>query len=101
MVVVPPLLAGLIRHSLSSRIAGVTFTEFADTNPGAAGLRDTSADIVVLGPSAGAEDARLIRHILPRAQVLAVSSDLAHLVDFDTGERVAFSSDTLVDWLQR
>jgi hypothetical protein len=46
-------------------------------------------------------DASLIRKILPCAQVLTVSADLALLVDLDTGEREAFTPDTLAEHLRR
>jgi hypothetical protein len=97
MVVVPPLLAGLIRHGVGSRVADVTVTELADLDHTAARLRDTGADLVIVGPAAPATDAALIRRILPHARVLTVSADLARLVDLDTGEGVAFTPDALVD----
>ena len=100
MVVVPPLLAGLIRHGLGSRIACINVTELADPQD-AARLLDTDADVVIVGPTATAAGATLIRRILPRAQVLTVSPDLAHLVDLDTGARAAFTPDALVECLRR
>jgi hypothetical protein len=101
MVVVPPLLADLIRHGLDSRVADVTVTELSDLQHAYARLREIGADVVIVGPSAPAADATLIQGILPRAQVLAVSPDLSQLVDLDTGEPAAFTPDTLADRLRR
>jgi DNA-binding response OmpR family regulator len=101
MVGVPPLLADLVQHGLASRTAGVAVTEIADLQRAAARLRDAGADVVVLGPAAPPEDAMLIRRILPDAQVLTVSSDLARLVDLDTGADVTFTPDALFEYLRR
>jgi hypothetical protein len=95
------LLAGLIRHGLGSRIAGVTLTELADLQHACMRLCELGADVVIVGPSAQLADATLIRKILPRAQVLTVSPDLSQLVDFDTGEHEAFTPDALVERLRR
>lgn len=97
MVVVPPLLTGLIRHCVETRIADVAVTEVADLHHAAARLRDTGADIVIIGPSVPASDATLIRRILPEARVLTVSADLTRLVDLDTCEAVALTPDALAN----
>jgi hypothetical protein len=89
-----------MRHGLGSRIACISVTELADLHD-AARLRDTGADVVIVGPSAPAADTTLIRGILPRAQVLTVSPDLAQLVDLDTGARAPFTPDALVECLRR
>ena len=101
MVVVPPLLADLIRHGLDSRVADVTVTELFDLQDACARLREMGADVVIVGPSAPAADATLIQGLLPGAQVLAVSADLSQLVDLDTGKPAAFTPDTLADRLRR
>ena len=95
------MLAGLIRRGLASRIADVAVSEIADLQHAAARLRDAGADVVVLGPAAPPADAMLIRRIVPGAQVLTVSSDLARLVDLDTGAGVAFTSDALAEYMRR
>jgi hypothetical protein len=101
MVVVPPLLADIVRHGLCSRIADVTITDLADLQHAPARLRDTDADVVIVGPSAPTADATLIRKILPYARVLTVSPNLSQLVDFDSGARVEFTLDALVECLRR
>jgi hypothetical protein len=101
MVGVPPLLAGMIRHGLASRIPGVAISEIADLQHAAARLRDAGADVAILGPAAPPEDAMLIRKIVPGAQLLTVSSDLARLVDLDTGDGVAFTPDALAEYMRR
>src|SRR5690348_10559343 len=101
MVVVPPLLAGLIRHGLASRIAGVTVTEIADLHHAATRLRDAGADVVVLGPAAPPGDAAVIRRILPDTRVLTVSPDLTRLVELDSGNRFEFTPDALAEYMRR
>jgi hypothetical protein len=101
MVVVPPLLADLIRHGLGSRVRGVTVTEISDLQHASARLREIDADVVIVGPSISATHATLIREHLPGAQVLAVSPDLSQLIDLDTGEPAAFTPDALADRLRR
>jgi len=101
MVVVPPLLADLIRHGLASRIDAVTVTEFSDLQHACTRLREIGADVVIVGPSAPQADTALIHRIVPRAQVLTISADLSQLVDLDTGEPAAFTPDTLADRLRR
>jgi hypothetical protein len=100
MVMVPPLLADLIRHGLGSRIGDATVTELPDLPYAYARLREIAADVVIVGPSAAAQ-ATLIQRLLPRAQVLTVSPDLSRLVDLDTGELAAFTLDELADRLRR
>ena len=66
MVVVPPLLTGLIRHCVGTRIAEIAVTEVADLHHAAARLRDTGADVRLSLAHAPAEDATLIRRVRPR-----------------------------------
>jgi hypothetical protein len=101
MVVVPPLLADLIRHGLGSRVKGVILTELPDVQTAYAYLRETGADVVIVGPAAPAAEATLIRSVLPSARVLTVSSDLSQLVDLDADEPAAFTPDALAEWLRR
>jgi hypothetical protein len=101
MVVVPPLLADLIRRGLISRVGAVIVTELSDLHHACTRLREIDADVVIVGPSASAADAALIHRIVPRAQVLTVSPDLSQLVDLDTGEAAAFTPDALADRLRR
>jgi hypothetical protein len=100
MVVVPPLLADLIRHGLDSRIGGAAVIELSDLQHAYTRLHEIAADVVIVGPSAAAQ-ARLIQKILPGTQVLTVSPDLSRLVALDTGEPVAFTLDDLADRLRR
>ena len=101
MVGVHALLADIIRHGLGSRVGGVTVTELAGLQNAAMRLREIDPDVVIVGPAAQRMDARLIRTILPYAQVLTVSADLALLVDLDTGEHEAFTPDALAEHLRR
>ena len=101
MVVVPPLLADLIRHGLSSRVKGATVAELPDVQTAYAHLREIGADVVIIGPAAPAAEATLIRSVLPDAQVLTVSPDLSQLVDLDGNEPAAFTPDALADRLRR
>jgi hypothetical protein len=101
MVVVPPLLADLIRHGLGSRIVGVTFTQLADLEDAYTRLRRVGADVIIIGPSVRKADATLIQELVPRAQVLTVSADLSQFVDLCTGEIAPFTPDALADRLRR
>jgi hypothetical protein len=101
MVVVPPLLAGLIRHGLGSRLKGVVITELPDLQTAYAYLRESGADVVIVGPAAPSAEATRIRAVLPGARVLTVSPDLSQLVDLDADEPVAFTPDALADRLGR
>jgi hypothetical protein len=101
MVVVPPLLADLIRHGLGRRVEGATVAELSDLQTAYAYLRETGADVVIVGPAAPAAEAMLIRTVLPGAQVLTVSPDLSQLVDLDSDEPSAFTPDALADRLRR
>jgi hypothetical protein len=101
MVVVPPLLADLIRHGLSSRVIGATIAELPDVQTACTQLREAGADVVIVGPAAPVAGARLIRTVLPDAQVLTVSPDLSQLVDLDAAEPAAFTPDALADRLRR
>jgi hypothetical protein len=101
MVGVHALLADIIRHGLESRIGAVTVTNLAGLQNAEMRLREVDPDVVIVGPTAQRTDTSLIRKILPYAQVLSVSADLALLVDFDTGEQVAFTPDTLAEHLRR
>ena len=101
MVVVPPLLADLIRHGLGSRVKGASVTELPDAQAAHAHLRAFGADVVIVGPAAPLAEAALIRTLLPDAQVLTVSPDLSQLVDLDAAEPAAFTPDALADRLRR
>jgi hypothetical protein len=97
LLMVPPLLAGLIRHCVGTRITDIAVTEVADLQYAAAVLRDTGVDVVIVGPSASASDTMLIRSIVPDARVLTISADSAQLINLDTGEAVAFTPDALAN----
>jgi hypothetical protein len=101
MVMVPPLLADLIRHGLSGRVGPVIAVEFAEFEDIATRLREFAPDVVIVGPSARPFDAAALRALLPEPQILAVSRDLSHLVDLDTSEDDAFTPDALADRLRR
>jgi hypothetical protein len=96
---VPPLLTGLIRHCVDTRITDAAVTEVADLRHAAAVLRDIGVDVVIIGPSASASDTMLIRGIVPDTRVLTISDDFTRLVDLDAGEAMAFTSDALVSCL--
>jgi hypothetical protein len=83
---VPPLLADLTRHALANRVELSIIAEIHDPAVAAVRLSELAPDVVILGPSAIARrlDPAQIRLLLPRAHVLAVSADLAHV--FGPGE---------------
>lgn len=101
MLMMPPLLADLIRHVLTRRVGPVAAIELAEMRDSGERLRVFAPDAVILGPAARPADAAPIRNLLPKAQILLVSHDLARLVDLDTGEDGAFAPDALADRLLR
>jgi len=101
MVGVHALLADIIRHGLESRVGAVTVSNLAGLQNADMRLHEIDPDVVIVGPAAQRTDAGLIRKILPYAQVLTVSADLALLVDLDSGEHEAFTPDALAEHLRR
>jgi hypothetical protein len=99
MIMVPRLLADLVRQGLSSRVGGATVSEVADLQH--ARLREINPNIVIIGSSARSADTALIRTVLPHARLLTVSSDLSRLIDLDSGENEALTSDALAARLRR
>ena len=63
LVTVPPLLADLIRHGLTSRAALLIVGELADPASAYAQFRALSPDVVIIGPAGGTRpvDAALVR----------------------------------------
>ena len=103
LVMVPPLLADLIRHVLTGRIDQIIVAEARDPADAARMLRDVPPDIVILGPhgTAGLPDPQAVRALLPRARVLALSADLAQLLGPEEGEVCTFTPDTLAGRVRR
>ena len=95
------MLADIIRHGLESRVGAVTVSNLAGLQNADMRLHEIDPDVVIVGPAAQRTDAGLIRKILPYAQVLTVSADLALLVDLDSGEHEAFTPDALAEHLRR
>jgi DNA-binding NarL/FixJ family response regulator len=102
-VTVPPLLADLIRHVLTSRAALVIVAELSDPTSAYAPLRALAPDVVIIGPPSGAPpvDAALVRAMLPGARVLALSADLTQLLGPGEDDIDAFTPSTLADCLSR
>jgi DNA-binding NarL/FixJ family response regulator len=103
LVTVPPLLADLIRHVLTSRAALVIVAELTDPVSAYARLRALAPDVVILGPARGTPpvDAVLVRAMLPGVCVLALSADLTQLHGPGEEDIDAFTPDTLVACLSR
>jgi hypothetical protein len=104
LVMVPPLLADLIRHVVASRAeaSGFALSIVAEIcNPTNIGerLRRLDPDIVIVG-SAGAASLIGAAVIVPRARVLTLSADLAHIHGPGKGESVAFTPEVLAESLR-
>ena len=104
LVMVPPLLADLIRHVVASRAeaSGFALSIVAEIcNPTDIGerLRELDPDIVIVG-SAGAALLIDAAAIVPRARVLTLSADLARILGPGKGESVAFTPEVLVESLR-
>jgi hypothetical protein len=100
IVGVSPLLADLIRYGLDSRIGDATIFELSDLQHAYTCLHEIAAEVVILGPSAAAQDT-LIQRLLPRALVLIISPDLSRLIGLDRAEPAPFTLDELADRLRR
>ncbi len=89
VVTVPPLLADLIRHVLTSRAGLPIVAELVDADSAYAHLRAL--------PSGGPRpvDPALVRALLPAARVLALSPDLTQLLGPGAQDSAAFTPDTL------
>lgn len=100
---VPPLLADLIRHVLTSRAALRIVAELADPDTAYARLRALAPDVVIIGPSGDTPpvDAALVRAMLPGARVLALSADLTQLLGPGEDDIDAFTPDTLAARLRQ
>jgi DNA-binding NarL/FixJ family response regulator len=103
LVSVPPLLADLTRHVMTGRAGFSIIAEIADPDTTAECLHDLAPDVVIIGPAANARNlnAAIIRSMLPRAKVLALSADFTQL--FGPGEHdvTVFTPDALADRLRQ
>jgi DNA-binding NarL/FixJ family response regulator len=97
LLTVPPLLADLIRHVLTSRAALQIVAELTDPDSVYARLRALAPDVVIIGPAGGAwpVDVALVRALLPGARVLVLSADLTQLLGPGEHDIVAFTPDSL------
>jgi len=101
LVTVPPLLADLIRHVLTTRAALLVVAELTDVDSAYAQLGALSPDIVIIGPGgARPVDAARVRAMLPGARVLALSADLTQLLGPGNDDIDIFTPDTLADRLR-
>ena len=102
LVAVPPLLADVIRHALTSRASLRIIAEIAASRGAAQRLRDLAPDVVVVGPAGGVPwlHAAAVRAMLPRARVLALSADLTRVLGPDDGDDAEFTPDALADRLR-
>jgi hypothetical protein len=100
---VPPLLADLTRHVLASRVGLSVVAEINDPAIAAARLLELAPDVVIIGTAAVARQPNpaQVRLLLPRARVLAVSSDLAQLFGPGDDDVNEFTPDVLVQCLRR
>jgi hypothetical protein len=95
LVLVPPLLAGLVRQVLAGRPPAVrVVAELNDADSLATQLAGRAVDVALLGAAA---PRALVRGALgPSCRILSLSADLGELTGPDDGQRVAFTSDSLV-----
>lgn len=103
LVTVPPLLADLIRHVLTSRARMSIIAEIADPETAAKRLRHLAPDVVIIGPAATARtlDAARVRSMLPRVRVLTLSADLTQLLGPGEDDVNEFTPATLAECLRR
>jgi DNA-binding NarL/FixJ family response regulator len=103
LVSVPPLLADLTRHVMTGRVGLSIIAEIADPETAANCLRDLAPDVVIIGPAANARtlNAALVRLMLPRAKVLALSADFTQLFGPGEDDVTVFTPDTLADCLRQ
>ena len=96
MMVVPRLLADMMRSALARADASLVVEEHADADTGAALLHRLHADVIILGPAVAPADATTIRAALPAARVLSLSSDLRWLHGPAEPQRQPFNARNLV-----
>ncbi len=103
LVTVPPMLADLIGHVLTSRVGLPIICEIADPEGAAESLRDLAPDVVIIGPTTHAQplSAAGVRTMLPHARVLTLSADLSRLFGPGEDDVAEFTPDTLADCLRR
>jgi DNA-binding NarL/FixJ family response regulator len=103
LVTVPPMLADLIRHVLTSRVGLSIISEIAAPEAAAESLRDLAPDLVIIGPSTDASplSAAVVRNMLPHARVLTLSADLSRVFGPGEDDVAEFTPDTLAECLRR
>jgi hypothetical protein len=105
LVMVPPLLADLIRHVVASRVEASVFAlsiveEISDPTDIGPRLRALDPDIVIVGPAGAALLIDAAAIVPPRARVLTLSADLARILGPGKGESVAFTPEVLAGSLR-
>jgi hypothetical protein len=103
LVAVPPLLADLTRHVLTSRLGLSIIADIADLETAAEHLRDLAPDVVIVGPAANTRglNAAQVRLMLPHAQVLALSADFSQVLGPGEADVSEFTPQNLADCLRR
>jgi len=100
VVAAPPLLADLVRQALASRSRVTVVAEIAQPEAESL-LPDLDPDVVILGPAAaGLLDVAVVRRMLPRARVFAISADLRRILGPGEGDVGEFSADRLAERLK-
>jgi DNA-binding NarL/FixJ family response regulator len=103
-VTVPPLLADLARHVLTSRADLTIIAEIGDSEIAVNRLRDLAPDVVIIGQAAHAAEiieTGLVRSMFPHARVLTLSADLTQLFGPGEDDVNEFTIETLTDCLRR
>jgi hypothetical protein len=103
LVTVPPLLADLTRHVLTSRLGLSIIAEIPDPETAAERLRYLAPDIVIIGPAANTRrfNAARVRLMLPHARVLALSADFSQVLGPGEADVSEFTPQNLADCLRR
>ena len=92
LVMVPPLLAEMLRGALAVSGDLPVAAELDKTDATIERLRELAPDAVILGPGA---DALVVRTALPAARILALSPDLKWLDGPGPTDRRSFSAANL------
>ena len=101
VVAVPPLLTDLVRQALATRSKVTIVAEIAELGSPTGLLPDLEPDIVIVGPAAaGRLDVAVVRRMLPRARVLAISPDLRRILGPGERDVSELSADRLAERLK-
>ena len=100
LMMVPRLLADMIRCVLTSADIASVAGEYTSVDTRAEFLSSLDTDAIILGPAATETDATTIRMALPRVRVLSLPPDLRSLCGPGEHERRPFTVRNLIAVLQ-